>query len=78
MNDLVKILEDDYGEPREKEFQFWHLSVNEGGVNQTFCEGEVYGPAVGVTKFKQKKTFRGGITCKECIEKIKKIKAIKL
>lgn len=77
MNYLVKILSDDYGEPRDKASQYWHFVVSKGG-NQTLCEGEFFGQGESGCEFKVKEVERGGITCPNCLEQIKEIKAIKL
>jgi len=74
---VVKIFSDDLGEPREKEFQFWHLVTSKGG-NQTFCEGEFFGRGESGCKFKIKEVEKGGITCPSCLNEIKEIKRIKL
>ena len=77
MNHLVKILTDDYGEPREKYLQYWHYVVDRGG-NQTLCEGEFFGAGESGCEFEEKSVSRGGITCPKCLQHIKEIKAIKL
>jgi len=77
MNYLVKILSDDSGEPREKDFQFWHYVVDKGGT-QTLCEGEFFGKGESGCEFETKTIYRGGITCPNCLQQIKEIKAIKL
>jgi len=74
---VVKILSDDCGEKREKEFQFWHYVANKGG-SQTLCQGEFFGVGESGCEFKTKFVERGGITCPECLKEIKEIKSIKL
>ena len=86
MHDVVKIewTKEDCADIDERtEFDkadanFWHLVVNECGSDMTFCGGQVYtfGDTAGV--FKTKTVKRGGITCKNCLDKIKRIKAVRL
>lgn len=78
MNGLVKILTSDSGEPREKANQVWHYVDVACAGNQTLCEGEYFGLGESGCKYKTKTVEKGGITCKECINKIKDYKAIKL
>lgn len=42
------------------------------------CKGEVFGFGEGAADGPTKKVKRGGITCPECLVKIKRIKSIKL
>jgi len=77
MNQLVKILKDHSGEPREKELQFWHYVVNYTG-SATLCEGEFFGYGESAVEFKTNTVKRGGITCPKCLARIKQMKAIKL
>lgn len=77
MNNLVKILSSDDGEPRDKNLQFWHLVVNESG-SQTLCEGEFFGYGESGCEFEVKSTKKGGITCPKCLAHIKAMKAVKL
>ncbi len=77
VNDLVKILSRDDGEPVSRKEQVWCLSVVTAGSNATLCSGEFYGYGEGSATFKTKSVNRGGITCPECLARIKKIKAIR-
>lgn len=79
MNQLVKILSDDDGYPREKEEQVWHLvdPADESG-NSTLCEKEYFGLGESGCTYLVKKTARGGITCKKCLKSIKAYKSVKL
>lgn len=77
MNHLVKILSSDDGEPREPEYQYWHYVWNQNGT-QTFCQHEYFGFGESGCEYEEKSVKRGGITCPECLAKIKMIKAIKL
>lgn len=77
MNHLVKILSDNAGEIRDKDFQYWHFVSNKGG-SQTLCEGEFFGYGESGCEFEEKSVERGGITCPKCLEFIKEIKSIKL
>lgn len=78
MNNLVKIKTSDDGDERPGHLQVWHLVVNETGGNCTFCEQEFFGFGESGCEYETNATERGGITCEQCIEKIKKIKAVKL
>lgn len=72
---VVKILTDEDG---EKVAPFWHLSVDWGDGNRTFCTGEVYGDGEGSATYKEKEAAKGGITCSKCLRQIREIKLIKL
>ena len=76
MNSLVKLLSDEYGDPVEK--PVWHLIVMAGGAVVSLCSGEVWGSGEGAAQGVTKTVKRGGITCTDCIESIKEIKAVKL
>lgn len=76
MNRLVKILTDDLGEKRDN--PKWCLIHEIAGGNATFCGGEYFGSGESGCEFLTKKSKRGGITCPDCLEKIKIIKAVKL
>ena len=75
MNFLVKILVSDDGEKREP--QKWCLVVHYTG-SQTFCQGEFFGFGESGCEFETKTVKKGGITCDECLRKIKEIKNVKL
>lgn len=75
MNTLVKILADDNGEVIEN--PKWCFSVHWSG-NQALCSGQFYGYGESGAEYEIKSTKKGGITCTDCLEKIKQIKAIKL
>lgn len=77
MNVLVKILVDDDGV--EIDNPVWHLvdPTNHQG-NAPLCTAEFFGGGESAVIFEAKRVKRGGITCPQCIEKIKTIKAIKL
>jgi len=81
---IVKLLINEDGDLIPKEEQVWHLvDPNDGSTQMTFCQGQVYdteyviGQAEKVTG-KEAKRAKGGITCKDCLHKIKQIKSIKL
>jgi hypothetical protein len=81
MNRLAKQIINDDGEQVLKEDQRWHLMQKNVGDISLLCTGEFVfsGCASGngeVYDFKQ--TTRGGITCEECMTKIKEIKSVKL
>ena len=77
MNFLVKILTSDDGEPRDLDLQYWHYVINDD-AERTLCEGEAFGEGESSCEYERKSVKRGGITCPDCLLKIKKIKAIKL
>lgn len=76
MNHLVKLLTDDDGAkyPNKK----WHYVVRWDGSSRTLCTGECFGIGEGRATFDTKDVEKGGITCEECMEIIKEMKAIKL
>lgn len=75
MNSLVKITRDDDGylidDPK------WCLLVHYTG-NMAFCSGQFVGVGESACEYEIKEVIRGGITCQNCIDKIKGIKAVKL
>jgi len=75
-NYLVKLLTDDdgtaYDDPK------WHFVDIPGGGHATLCTGEYFGVGESSCKFETKTVKRGGITCPDCLNQIKTIKAIKL
>ena len=73
---IVKIITSDSGEKYKK--PKWHLIEVIAGGNATFCGGEFFGYGESGCEYKTKVTERGGITCEECLEKIRRIKAVKL
>lgn len=79
MNRLVKILTDDSGIERRVELQYWHLVDPTNAIGDaTLCEGEFFGVGESGCDYQTKQVQRGGITCPECLSKIKTIKAVKL
>ena len=75
---VVKIFSDMHGEKRDKADLVWHLSINQGGDNNTLCEGEFYGLGAGTTDYMIKHVEKGGVTCKNCLDYIRIIKDVKL
>lgn len=75
MNQLVKILVDDCGEVIEN--AKWCLSIHDTG-NMAFCSGQFYGEGESACKYEFREIVRGGITCENCLDKIKRIKSVKL
>lgn len=73
-NNIVKIIQDDYGEITNDDY--WHLvsPINPQGKS-TFCEDIFFGYGESNVIYEQKK---GRITCPKCISMIKKIKEIRL
>lgn len=76
MTELVKITADEDGfevyEPA------WCLVDAYGDASRVLCSGQVFGFGEGDAAYKTKEVKRGGITCSECLEKIKQIKSVKL
>lgn len=77
MNNLVKIIRFDDGSVSND--NRWHL-IDPGDIftGVTLCKGDVLGDAESNIEFEEKAVMRGGITCKECIKKLKKYKSIAL
>jgi hypothetical protein len=77
MNDLVRIITDDDEFPKS-DAHVWHLvdPTNDQGP-AALCTREFFGLGESICTFETKKSERG-ITCPECIRKIKLIKAVKL
>lgn len=75
MNNLVKILVDDFGEKIEN--PKWCLSVNWSG-SQALCSGQFYGIGESSAIYEERKAAKGGVTCARCLEMIKEIKDVKL
>lgn len=75
MNNLVKILYDDDGEKVEN--PKWHLAIFDTGM-MAYCSGEFFGLGESRVVFETKETKKGGITCANCLYKIKLIKSVKL
>lgn len=73
---VVKILSgDDY---EERESPVWCYVTTVNGDSATLCHGEVFGFGVSACKYEVDIVEAGGITCPDCLEIIKKIKAIDL
>lgn len=75
---VVKITARDDGEAVRKDEQVWCLVHQQSGSDATLCTGEVFGYGEGGAKYKTKQVEKGRINCKNCLQIIKKIKAIKL
>ena len=73
---LVKILTDEYGHPEDE--PVWCLAIVTGGSNAAFCSGIFFGHGESEVEFREKYRKKGGITCENCLSKIKEIKRIKL
>lgn len=69
---------DNWADLIESEDGHWHLVVDGGGCETTFCGGVVFGFGENRTVFEEKIVTVGGITCPRCLAKIKEIKSIKL
>jgi hypothetical protein len=73
---LVKMITDDGGEKYEN--PTWHFVQHIGDSPRTLCGGEVFGEGEGRAEYEEKWVDRGGINCKQCLQIIKRIKAIRL
>jgi len=77
MNNLIKMLVDDDGIEVDIDQQHWHYVDYVAGGNATLCTGEYFGRGESTSKYETKSVQKGGITCPQCIGRIKEIKAIK-
>lgn len=76
-HELVKITVDDDGD--EKPDPKWCLvDPTNGGGPATMCTAEFFGYGESGCVYEIKAVKRGGITCEDCLKKIRLIKAIKL
>ena len=78
MHKLVQLLTDEDGEPEEYPDR-WHLV--DGGNPQgesALCTSQFFGEGESPVEFKVKYVLRGGITCPECLRKLKIYKSVKL
>ena len=76
MNKLVKIYKDDDGEIIEN--PVWHLvDPTILQAETTLCTGECFGEGESSVVFETKTVTRGGITCPDCLRKLKVYKAIR-
>ena len=80
MNLLVKTLVNEDGDPVPVGEQKWCWHTDHNGDNSVLCTGEFTseGSHGGLAKFEFKQTRRGGITCEQCLAKIKELKAVRL
>lgn len=78
MNKLVRIIVDDDGF-KKLDSKVWHLvdPVNEQGP-AAFCTQEFFGAGESRVEYEEKTVPKGGITCPDCIRKLKQYKAVKL
>jgi hypothetical protein len=78
MNKLVQIIKDDDGFPKD-DADVWHLvdPCNDQGP-AALCTQEFFGIGESVCEFKTKMVNAGGITCPECLRKIRDYKAVRL
>jgi hypothetical protein len=78
MNRLVRIIVDDDGDNTKN--AAWHLvdPANDLG-DAALCTAEFFGEGESANvQFEEKTAVRGGITCTDCLRKIKAIKAVRL
>lgn len=77
MNALVKIIRDDDGQVTKNDD--WHL-VDPGNPQgpATTCTSEFFGPGESAVEYEVKNVKRGGITCPDCIRRVKAYKAVRL
>lgn len=76
MNHVAKLICHDDGEPAEN--GNWHLVVVRAGSPMLLCNGVFFGYGEGGARADTKKVARGGITCPDCLDQIREIKAIRL
>lgn len=72
----VKLLIDEDGDADER--NTWHLSVYFSGSPTLFCTGEVYGQGEGNAEGVERTRVRGGVTCEDCLNRIREIKAVRI
>lgn len=79
MHELVKLYINDDEDLIAEEDQVWCLvDPNAMDAPRTMCNGEVFGYGEGAADGPTKTVKRGGITCPDCLVKIKRIKSLKL
>lgn len=71
----VKLSVNEDGEP---DTRGRHLVSDFGGSPTLFCTGEVFGHGEGYAEGAVRDVKRGGITCADCLDRIREIKAIRL
>lgn len=78
MNDLVRIIKDDDGEEK-RDCHVWHLvdPCNRQGP-AALCTQEFFGLGESGVEFEKKSVKRGGVTCPQCLERIRIYKAVPL
>ena len=78
MNTLVRLHQREDGQRIESKKRVWCLVYLTAGDPATFCGGEyfTYGCSSENIKYDEKTVRRGGITCNDCMRKIKEIKAV--
>lgn len=75
---IVKFTANEDGDQIPNEDQVWHYSHLSVNANIAFCTGEFYGYGDSSVQFIERTIESGGITCLQCLEKIKTIQSIKL
>ena len=73
---IVKILSGDDLEEREN--PVWCLVVEKCGDSATFCSGEYFGYGASSCVYEYKLVESGGVTCPDCLNRILRIKEIKI
>jgi len=77
MNELVKIIRDDDGELSND--NSWHLVDPSNDMGPAaLCTQEFFGLGESIVEFERKSSNKGGITCPECLRKIRLLKDVKL
>lgn len=73
---VVKILKNDDGDAIDN--PKWCL--NAGGINgdATLCSGEYFGCGEGTAEYEEKIVERDGVTCEQCLQKIRFFKKLKI
>lgn len=77
LNSLVKIIRDDDGDLTGNDS--WHLvdPTNDQG-RAALCTQEFFGLGESAVEYETRTAKRGGVTCQKCLEKIRRMKAVKL
>lgn len=78
MNLLVMITKTEDCEIVPEDERKWCVLLEAAGSAVTLCTGEVFGLGEGNAEAITKEVARGGITCEQCLQMVKYIKAIRL
>lgn len=75
---VVKFTVNEDGDQIPNEDQVWHYSFLSVNADMAFCTGEFYGYGDSSVQFVELTVGGGGITCPQCLAKIKIIQSIRL